>query len=120
MGRGAVPTYDIDAQLNAVLLAYQRYYREVFYLRKDRDEAAWALRSRLSGVLGVTDGGTELGDLEQNHLSELFRRYGLHFLGGKSSGFYGPYVWRMTELCPMMWNCPAGFRPAKSGCWTDF
>ena len=30
-------------------------------------------------------------------MSEAFQSRGFHFLGGKTSGYYGSYIWRVTE-----------------------
>lgn len=90
-------SYDVDNDLNAILLAYQQYYREVFYLRIERNQAAQILRDRLAAVLGMAGNPTALDELEQDHLPALFMSRGLHFLGGKTSGWYGPYIWQTTE-----------------------
>ena len=37
-------TYDIDNDLNEILLMYQKYYREVFYLERSAEDAAEQLR----------------------------------------------------------------------------
>lgn len=86
----------MDADLNEILAVYQRYYRDVFYLGVDREEAAERLGAGLAVSLGI-DGGDELSDLEQYQVAETFRSRGLHFLGGQTGGYYGPYVWRTTE-----------------------
>ena len=100
--------YEVDSDLNDVLLAYQQYYRDALYLRTDKDQATELLRKRLLSLLGISDGQTALGDLEQNHLAELFQRRGLHFLGGKTSGYYGPYVWKTTETISYDVELPDG------------
>ena len=90
-------SYDVDNDLNAILLAYQQYYREVFYLRIERDQAAQKLLDRLVAVLGMAGCPTALDELEQDQLPALFMSRGLHFLGGKTSGWHGPYIWQTTE-----------------------
>lgn len=101
-------TYEADAELERILTAYQQYYRDVFYLRMDRKQAENRLRDRLAQALGIHEDGTELCDIEQNQLVEMFRSHGLHFLGGKSSGYYGPYVWRTTETVSYDVELPDG------------
>lgn len=90
-------TYEVDTDLSSILNAYQQYYRDVFYLCMGKQQAADKLRVRLAALLGITEDGMELCDLEQNWLVELFGNHGLHFMGGKTSGYYGPYIWRSTE-----------------------
>ena len=41
-------TYDVDAELNEILLIYQKYYRDAFYLELSAEEAAQRLRERLA------------------------------------------------------------------------
>lgn len=44
-------TYEADPELNEILLCYQQYYREVFYLEQDPEEAARRLWSRLAELI---------------------------------------------------------------------
>ena len=90
-------TYEVDAELNNILTAYQQYYRDAFYLCIGQEQAANKLRDRLAVLLGIEDNSIALCDMEQNQLVKLFMNRGLHFMGGKSSGYYGPYIWRTTE-----------------------
>lgn len=90
-------TYEVDAELNNILTAYQQYYRDAFYLCIGQEQAANKLRDRLAVLLGIEDNSIALCDMEQNQLVKLFMNRGLHFIGGKSSGYYGPYIWQTTE-----------------------
>ena len=90
-------SYDVPADLNALLTIYQRYYRDVFYLCIGKEEAAGHLRAGLAETLGIGDERIELDELEQNQIANAFQSRGLYFLGGRTSGYYGPYVWRTTE-----------------------
>ena len=101
-------TYKIDADLNNILLAYQQYYRDAFYLCIGREQAADKLRDRLAALLGIADKQVKLCDIEQNQLVDMFLSRGLHFLGGQSSGYYGPYVWRSTESASYNVELPDG------------
>ena len=103
-------SYEIDPDLNNILTAYQQYYRDVFYICMEKECSASKLRARLAVLLGITDNGLELCDLEQNHLVTLFMSRGLHFLGGKSSGYYGPYIWRTTETVSYDVELPDGIQ----------
>lgn len=104
-------SYEVEAELNEVLLAYQRYYRDVFYLRIAMEQAESKLKERLVKLLGIPDAQIDLCDLEQTHLFYLFESRGLHFLGGKTSGFYGPYIWRTTEIVSYDVALPDGVEP---------
>lgn len=89
--------YDLPPTLELILKVYQQYYREVFYLRMGRDAAASRLQARLNALLGLTKEAPTQDELEQKHLPDIFRQEGYFFLGGRTSGYYGPYVWKTVE-----------------------
>lgn len=93
---GCFLRYEVAPALNKILLAYQRYYKDVFYLSMDTGEAAGALKRRLAGLFQLS-GDTGIGEMEQGPIADAFEQERLHFLGGKTGGYYGPYVWRTTE-----------------------
>lgn len=103
-------TYDVDAELNDILTAYQQYYRDAFYLCIGQEQAADKLRDRLAVLLSIEDNSIALCDIEQNPLVKLFMNRGLHFMGGKSSGYYGPYIWRTTEKVSYDVELPDGIQ----------
>ena len=101
-------TYDGSAELNDILTAYQQYYRDAFYLGINRDQAADTLKKRIIALLGIPDEQIELCDLEQKYLADAFRQWGLHFLGGKTGGYYGPYIWKTSETVSYDVELPDG------------
>lgn len=102
-------TYEVDAELNKILTIYQQYYREVFYLRVGKDRAAENLKTRLAAFLGMTDGTADLEETERR-LTEVVQQRGLHILLGKTSGYYGPYIWRTTETVSYDVELPDGIQ----------
>ena len=84
--------YAIPDNLNALLI-YQQYFRNVFYLKMEENEAEEALQSGLQRVLNIPhcDENTLAEEMERT-----FRSAGYHFLGGKTNGHYGPYIWKTT------------------------
>lgn len=102
-------TYDVDAYLNEILTIYQRYYRNAFYLRIIKENAVDKLRADLAAFFGIDD-GVELCDIEQNQIAEAFRNRGFYFLGGMTSGYYGPYIWRVTETKTFEVELPDGIQ----------
>ena len=102
-------TWEVDACLNEILTLYQMYYRDVFYLCIGKENAADKLRKALAAFFGIND-GIELCDIEQNQISEAFQSRGFHFLGGKTSGYYGPYIWRATETKTYEVELPDGIQ----------
>lgn len=78
-----------------VLSSYAAYHREVLTKHLPEDAAAASLLLRLRTLTGTGDAS----DLEQVEalLQTEFSQKGICFQGGKTSPFYGPYVWLRTE-----------------------
>lgn len=102
-------TYEADAYLNEILTIYQRYYRNVFYLCISKENAADKLKAELAAFFGIND-GIELCDIEQNQIAEAFQDRGFYFLDGRTSGYYGPYIWRVTETKTFEVELPDGIQ----------
>ena len=99
-------TYDVDAELNEILLAYQKYYRDAFYLELSAEEAAQRLRVRLAGLFRAAP-DFSLDELEEM-AAAAFHRKSLHALMGRTSGYYGPYIWKDEELRHYTVELPEG------------
>lgn len=67
--------YDVDTDLNEILLVYQKYYRDVFYLEKDTEEAALQMRNRFANLFRLP-AGVSLDDMEKEQVAEAFRSRG--------------------------------------------
>lgn len=98
--------YPVDDEFNRILRLYQCYARDVFYLRLDGEQAAQRLRSDLAALLGMQ--ATATMDTLEQHIAVLFARSSLHFLGGRTGGYYGPYVWRTTTPATYEVDLPEG------------
>lgn len=85
--------YDIPQPLNEILLLYQQYFRSIFYLGIEESDAAAALLRGLQSKLGLLNGDESALAAALEH---SFHLAGYHFLGGKTSGHYGPYIWKTT------------------------
>lgn len=101
-------SYDVDAELNEILLVYQKYYRDAFYLRLSPEEAARKLGGRLADVLGA-EPELPLERLEEQ-AADAFRLRSLHVLTGRTSGWFGPYIWRDEALREYAVELPEGRR----------
>lgn len=101
-------SYDVDSELNEILLSYQQYYRDTLYLCIAKEQAENKLKERLAKLLDIADEHIALCELEQKNLVDLFESRGLHFLGGKTGGYYGPYIWRTTETVSYDVELPDG------------
>lgn len=104
--------YDIPEKLNRILLCYQQYFRDIFYLRIGKEEAEASLFGKLTAeikkageAVGAEDHTLPEGTLDLKNdperigaaLKEIFDAEGYQFLCGMTNGFYGPYVWTKTE-----------------------
>ncbi len=99
-------TYDVDAELNEILLAYQKYYRDAFYLELPAEEAAQRLRERLAELFRAAS-DVSLDELEEM-AGTAFRQKSFHALMGRTSGYYGPYIWKVEELRHYKVELPEG------------
>lgn len=90
-------TYDVGSYLNGILLFYQQYYREIFYLCTAQEEAEENMRRRFLRFFHLTDCKQTIEEIEDNQISYAFTSRGFHFLGGKTCGYFGPYIWRVSK-----------------------
>lgn len=87
-----------DPELFRQLLAvYHSYYRDVFYLQVEPGQAEETMRRSFVELLGVQDAELSLDALEDGPIAQAFQAQGFQFLGGQTSGYYGPYVWTATH-----------------------
>lgn len=103
------PTSDLPTALSPIFLLYQKYYRNVFYLKLSPEIAVENLRSALAQVLQLS-AEIDLEAIETEHLPQLFQSYGLHFLGGRTGGYYGPYIWTTSEETTYAVELPDGIQ----------
>ena len=97
------PYETLYAFLNPILDAYQEYFRACFSagltgdvdLKAAEREAHAALEGQLQELLGMPE--AELDELEEAIKAQA-EVSGLHFLGGDTQGYHGPYIWQeMTQ-----------------------
>lgn len=103
-------TLDTDDYLNQILAIYQKYYRDVFYRNVDAETAAETIRNRFAAFFGIKNRSVTLGEIEQTEIAGAFRSRSYQFLGGKSSGYFGPYIWKTTESKTYAVELPEGIR----------
>lgn len=94
-------------KVDRMLRLYQTYYREVFWLGVDRKEAEEHLRDSFAALLGA-DKSADFETIEETAVRNAFEAEGFHFLGGRTSGCWGPYVWRETEARTYTVELPDG------------
>lgn len=90
--------YDVGCYLNDILLIYQKYYREVFYLEIGADTAEENMRKEFVAFFAIENKDMDLDEIEENYVAKAFQKQTLEFLGGRTGGYYGPYIWKDTEV----------------------
>lgn len=99
--------YKVPEKLNKILLQYQIYFRDVFYLRIEPEKAENSLKRRLSEILDCS-----FSELETS-LIKVFNDNGYQIKSGITNGFYGPYVWKETEIKEFKVEIPSGIKTLK-------
>ena len=106
--REEYPHIAADDLTDELFLPYQKYYREVFYLHEKAERAEKRLCDRLTAILGHSAQGMTLEKLEQTRLPEAFLRSGLQFWGGRTGGYFGPYIYKDIEKTCFSVQLPDG------------
>ena len=73
----------------------------------DKRQAEAALGNRLTEILEIRE-PLSLELLERDKLVNVFSDKHLHFMGGRTDGYYGPYVWKSTEITTYEVELPDG------------
>lgn len=97
--------YEVDGILNEILLAYQQYFRDVFYCNSDEEIAADKLIRKLCQTFSISE---KEKDALEDRLQELFEQKGYHALFGKTQGYFGPYIWKDTVPMSYQIELPEG------------
>ena len=91
------PVLEADTRLDEILRIYQKYYRNVFYLQMDAKCAEEAMKDEFVRLFHLSHSDAQFGDIEEREISAAFRDKAYHFLGGRTGGYWGPYIWKTTE-----------------------
>ncbi len=88
--------------------AYQAYYKAVFWHKHSTFDAETALLYALSNVANKT-----FSDLEQAEeaIKALVEKEGYFFLGGKTQGYFGAYIWKKSKSKTYRVNLPHAVCP---------
>ena len=111
--QGHYVAYDVDSHLNELLAVYQRYYRDVFYLNVNAEEAVARMRNRFAAFFDISGQDMAFDAIENRLIAEAFRSRSFQFLGGKTGGYYGPYIWKTTETRQYDVELPGGVQKYK-------
>lgn len=120
------PLYRGDDPLLAALdKTFQTYYNEVFWLALPQPDCDARLLGRLVPLAGIPESDlpadvTAAMELVENHLAELLLPRGVHYLGGRTQGYFGPYIWRTTTEQTAQVELPGRVQPCKVCLLSDF
>lgn len=116
--------------INAIDAIYQDYYRMMFWQHSSREQAAERLCKALCKLLSlqITCDGPESLEAAEEAAGAAIAGEGYCFLGGTTSGYFGPYIWRTTEPVQYDIALPQGARTLTvcmmdgfiSRSWLDF
>ena len=110
--------YPVDDFLNQLLQVFQRYYRIVFYLEHPEEEARQEMQRSFAQLL--PHGADPFGEAWEKSVQAAFEAKGFHYLGGKTSGYYGPYIWKTTKQETYQVELPEGTQPYRVNLLSDF
>ena len=74
---------------------YQQYYKKVFWYKENREEAENSLFTSLWIFCGENKDFDKNSQIEVE-VEKIVRKEGYEFLGGKTAGYYGPYIWETS------------------------
>lgn len=109
---------DIDADLTQLLLVFQQYYRDVFYLNLPEPVARQHMQTRFADRF-LTD-EEEFGTFLESRIKKVFEMHGFYYLGGRTSGYFGPYIWKVTTPKLYTVELPEGTQPYRVNLLSDF
>lgn len=110
--------YPVDDFLNQLLLVFQHYYRNVFYLEHQEEEARQEMQRSFAQLL--PHGADPFGEGWEKPVQAAFEAQGFHYLGDKTSGYYGPYIWKTTKQETYQVELPEGTQPYRVNLLSDF
>ena len=103
-------TFKADEFLDKILCIYQKYYRDVFYLNMEAEKAREILISRFADFFRLQDQNFGLPEQIEYKIKKAFHDRSFHFLGGRTGGYLGPYIWKETETVHYRVELPSGIQ----------
>ncbi len=94
-----------DPWIQEVLKCYYKYYISVL-TNNDVQESEKQLTISLAKTLMINE-GTDLDEIETK-LESIFREKGYFFLGGRTTPYRGPYIWKTTNKEDFLVELPCG------------
>ncbi|MGB4589648.1 MAG: hypothetical protein WBI17_10500 [Clostridiaceae bacterium] len=103
--------FSIESELiSNVLTVFHDYYRRVFWENSDLIEAESILYTTLREIAAIRQEDIIENDRLDELVGDKVRKEGYEYLGGMTSGYYGPYIWRNTNPVKFEVELPGGTR----------
>lgn len=101
---------NVSELISSLLKIFHDYYRRVFWKNEDLVEAEKTLYSSLKEIAGIPQDSLIENDNLDELISDLVNNEGYEYLGGMTSGYYGPYIWKETKKVQYEVLLPEGRR----------
>lgn len=114
------PAIGEEEGLYEILLCYQKYYREVFYLELPEAECAERLRLGLLEQFPEATADMDLDTIEKGPFLEFITRRGWFMKPGRIGGYRSPFLWKKSELRTYQAELPEGMQECSFVFAEDF
>lgn len=104
------PAIGEDEGLDEILLCYQKYYREVFYLELPEAECAERLRLGLLEMFPEVTADMDIDAIEEGPFLDLVTRKGWFMKPGRIAGYRSPFIWKKSEPRTYQVELPEGIQ----------
>lgn len=106
---------------------YQNYYRDVFWMNLSNEDATKQLFLKLWLFCGSKNELPKDENIE-DEIAKIVNSEGYEYLGGKTQGYFGPYIWKNSTNVTYEVELPSGIEPYTvimmdgfiSRSWLDF
>lgn len=106
-----------SSEINNIVSIYHEYYKKIFWEGINKKDAFNYLCTQFSKTFDFSlpeeIGHEELVDFWDDHIEDRIERLvedeGYNYLGGKTQGFYGPYIWKKNVLKTYKVKLPDGY-----------
>ena len=102
------PAIGEEEGLYEILLCYQKYYREVFYLELPEAECAERLRQGLLELFPGAPADMDIDAIEKGPVLALITRQGWFMKPGCIGGYRSPFIWKKSEPRTYQVELPEG------------
>lgn len=107
------PVYGFSStseMISNILILFHKYYRKIFWEESDLIKEEEMLYSSIREIAGISQESMIENDKLDDLIAEIVKNEGFEYLGGMTSGYYGPYIWKETKPVQYEVELPEGSR----------